>query len=241
MNPILSIVTITKDDPQGLQRTLASTEAWLADPAVEQIVVDASVPPAAACNAALRVIRQQSRGISAAFNEGWRAARGKWVWFLNGGDAVHPQLSREWLLRLLSTTSAGLVIGAIQYDGETALHVAPALPRQWPMLDCWIPHPATIIRREVLETVGGFDERWKIAMDFDLWLRMLPRGIGVDVIAIPFAEFDVTGLCQRADRRGEVRRENAGVLRRHGWMFMRSWLHAGGRLGGNLLRAVCRW
>jgi len=211
------------------------------DPEVEQIVVNASASPAHCEHPAVRVIRQQSDGIAGAFNEGWKLCRGKWIWFLNGGDAVHPGLSREWLLRLLTATSAGVVIGAIQYDGEAAPHCAPSLPRQWPLLGCWIPHPAAIVRREVLEAAGGFDQRWQIAMDFDLWLRLLPRGIVADVVAVPFASFDVTGLSQRADRRRELQRENAGVLRRHGGMLVRNALTATCRLGAHLIRAFCRW
>lgn len=238
---LLSLITITRDDPTGLERTLASTADWLADPAVEQIVVDASALPAVVENSAVQVIRQQSQGIAGAFNEGWKLCRSEWIWFLNGGDAVHPGLPREWLLQLLNATSAGLVIGAIHYDGETVPRCAPPLPRQWPLLGCWIPHPAAIIRREVLEAAGGFDERWHIAMDFDLWLRVLPRGVIVDVVAVPFTSFDVTGLCQRADRRRELQRENGVVLRRHWWMFMQNALTATCRLGAHLIRALCRW
>jgi glycosyltransferase involved in cell wall biosynthesis len=241
MNPVLSIVTITRNDVSGLIRTLASTADWLADPVVEQIVIDASTPPAVVNNPVVRVIRQRSQGIAAAFNEGLQAATGEWVWFLNGGDAVHPRLSREWLLQLLNATSAGLVIGAIQYDGEAVPRGAPPLPIQWPLVGCWIPHPAVIVRRNVLQASGGFDERWRIAMDFDLWLRLLPQGVVVDVVAVPFTSFDVTGLSQRVDRRRELQRENAGVLRRHWWMFVRSSLGAGCRLVVNLFRAFCRW
>jgi glycosyltransferase involved in cell wall biosynthesis len=236
--PRLSIVTVTKDDPAGLERTLASTAAWLGNPpAVEQIVIDASVPPATIGNPVIQVVRQHSHGISAAFNEGLQAARGEWVWFLNGGDALHPRLSREWLLQLLSATSAGIVVGALHYDGETTPRSAPPLPKQWPLVGCWIPHPAAIVRRNVLQAAGGFDERWRIAMDFDLWLRLLPQDIGVDVLAVPFASFDVTGLSQRPDKREELQRENAGVLWRYRGLLLSSWLRAGSRLAAALFRA----
>ena len=236
-NPWLSIVTVTKDDPAGLERTLASTAAWLEGPAVEQIVIDASVPPAAVGNPVVRVARQQSHGIAAAFNEGLQAAKGEWVWFLNSGDAAHPQLSREWLLQLLSATAADIVAGTVHYDGDVAPRPARLLREQWPPLISWIPHPAAIVRRRVLMQAGGFDKQWRIAMDFDLWLRLLLQDARVDVLSVPFAIFDVTGVSQRPETRDLLARENAGVIWRHKRGLARSWLATGRRLARTLFKA----
>jgi len=35
-----------------------------------------------------------------------------------------------------------------------------------------ILHPATFLTRQALDKVGGFNIRWKYAMDYDLWLRL---------------------------------------------------------------------
>ena len=233
----LSLVTITKGDASGLARTLASTADWLADPAVEQIVIDASAPPAVVEHPAVRVICQQSHGIAAAFNEGWRAARGEWVWFLNGGDALHPQLSRQWLFALLAATSADIVVGTVHYDGDVAPRPSRLLREQWPPLICWIPHPAALVRREVLMRAGGFDERWRIAADFDLWLRLLHQDVRVDVVSVPFAFFDVKGVSQRPDTRGVLAQENAGVLWRHKSRLICAWLITARHMLGALWRA----
>jgi hypothetical protein len=63
----------------------------------------------------------------------------------------------------------------------------------------------------------------------------------VDVIAVPFTSFDMTGLSQRADRRRELLRENAGVVRRHWWTLAQGSMAMVCRLGANLLRAFRRW
>jgi hypothetical protein len=36
----------------------------------------------------------------------------------------------------------------------------------------FIPHPATFVRRDLLQKAGGFDTRLKYAMDYDLWLKL---------------------------------------------------------------------
>jgi glycosyltransferase involved in cell wall biosynthesis len=228
--PRLSIVTVTKDDPAGLERTLASTAAWLEGlPAVEQIVIDASVLPATVGNPVVRVIRQQSHGIAAAFNEGLQAAQGEWVWFLNGGDAVHEALAPDWLLSLLATTRADIVTGALHFDGESAPRPMPHLSYQWPLIACWLAHPTTLVRRETLLSVGGFDQRWRIAMDYDLWFRLLNRDAIVDVVSVPFARFDVKGVSEHRETRVAARGEEAKVVLAHC-----------GRLGGAVVRLCLR-
>jgi hypothetical protein len=36
-------------------------------------------------------------------------------------------------------------------------------------------HPAVMLRRQVLETLGGYDERLRRSQDYDLWLRSYRR------------------------------------------------------------------
>jgi glycosyltransferase len=224
MNPILSIVTITKEDSRGLKRTLDSLAGWLSDGRIEHVLV---IPgDSAACEAgpATRVVAQSSRGIPGAFNEGLACCHGQWVWFLNGGDALHPGLSRDWLFALLAATAADVVVGTVHYDGDVAPRPPRLLREQWPPLICWIPHPAAVVRREVLLRAGGFDERWRIAADFDLWLKLLHQDARVDVVSVPFACFDVNGVSQRTDTQRLVTRENAGVLWCHKRSLVRAWL-----------------
>jgi glycosyltransferase involved in cell wall biosynthesis len=228
-NPRLSIITVTKDDPAGLERTLASTAAWLEGSEVEQIVIDASVLPATIGNPVVRVVRQNSRGIAAAFNEGLQEVHGEWVWFLNGGDAVHEALDRDWLLSLLATTRADIVTGALHFDGESAPRPMPHLSYQWPLIACWLAHPTTLVRRKTLLSVGGFDPRWRIAMDYDLWFRVLCRDAIVDVVSVPFARFDMKGVSEHRETRFAAREEEAKVVLAHC-----------GRLGGAAVRLCLR-
>ena len=171
--PYLSLVAITKDDQVGLERTLKSVDAWRAYPGVEQIVVYAGAEPAVKDNDAMIVRQQRSTGIADAFNEGLALARGEWVWFVNGGDAIHESVDPVWLLAHLRRTKADLVVGAVQFDGEAEPRPLPGLRDQWPLIACWLPHQATMIRRELLAAAGGFRSRWRVAMDYDLWLRMI--------------------------------------------------------------------
>lgn len=227
---LLTIITITKDDPTGLKRTLVSTAAMRFDARIEQIVVDGDggarqETEAAGCH----WIKQVGTGISGAFNEGMDAACGEWVWFLNGGDTVYETLKPDWLLTLLQKTRAQVITGSIQWNGESTPRKLPHMSYQWPLIGCWLAHPATIVRRETLLEVKGFDERRRIAMDYDLWLRMLRRPIVVDVISVPFACFDVSGISSRPSQQSAVKREQAVIILKYschlicacGWLSLR--------------------
>ncbi|MFO1450151.1 MAG: glycosyltransferase [Opitutaceae bacterium] len=232
---LLSIVTITKDDSAGLKRTLLSTRR-LREAGAEQIVVDGSADPSLARTAVeqadaagVTLLHQPPAGISLAFNTGLAVARGRWVWFLNGGDAVHATLEPGWLLTLLEATTSEVVVGALQFDGESSPRSQPALPYLWPLVACWIGHPAALIRRDRVLARGAFKTRWKIAMDYDFWFRALDRRVPVDIVSVPFAHFDVTGVSENHRTRGFARREAAAVVLRHSfsllcesaWIFLR--------------------
>jgi putative colanic acid biosynthesis glycosyltransferase len=236
--PRLSIVTITKDDPAGLGRTIDSTAAWRSLSAVEQIVIFAGAAPRVPVGAGLTVHPQNGTGIAAAFNEGLAMARGEWVWFVNGGDAVHEALDPAWLLALLANSRADLVVGGIHYDGDASPRPVPPLRQQWPLLECWLPHPATLVRKQTLLQATGFNADYTIAMDYDLWFRLLNGGATVDVISIPLARFDPTGLSQRADYRKVVCREESKVILRNWRSLLGAPLCLFGRVIHRLLWSV---
>lgn len=222
MESWLSIITITKDDPGGLARTLEST-ALLRSAGAQHVVVDGSTaqdpgpgPHAGEAVGAL-VLKRPPLGLADAFNAGLAVAQAPWVWFLNGGDAAHEQLDVEWLRMLLTRTSADLVLGGLVYDADGALHSPPPVSRQWPLLNPWISHPSAIIRRALFSIHGDFDGRFQIAMDYEWFLRVLVRDAKADVIGIPLARFAPGGLSQREATRGMLAREHRAALRLHRW------------------------
>jgi Glycosyl transferase family 2 len=219
-SPWLSIVTITKDDPVGLRRTLASA-AGLRAIGAEHLVIDGGEESgcsrgiAAEFGGDLALYRQPPQGVAAAFNAGLGQVHGEWVWFLNGGDAVYESLDAAWLRALLGTTRAQVVTGAVQFDGEATPRAMPHPSYQWPLLACWLAHPATLVRREKLQAVGGFAPRWRVAADYDLWFRILGRGSVVDVLSVPLARFASGGISERPSSSRLARREDAAVILVH--------------------------
>lgn len=223
----LTLITITKEAPSGLLRTLTSAMGLRAT-GVEHIIVDGGADPDSTARFVaqnkwenITLIPRQPRGIADAFNAGMAAARGEWLWFLNGGDAVHESLNPAWLLEMLASSQASIVVGGIHYDGDAAPRFAPPLSQQWPLTTCWLPHPATLVRKDALLNAGGFDEKWAVATDYSLWFKLLGPCARPDLISIPFARFDVNGVSQRVESRRIAHGEEAQVLLENKWHLLR--------------------
>lgn len=92
MKPLLTILTITKDDASGLDATIVSVRVWENLPWVENVVVYAGKRPDVTPEG-WRVFEQAGTGIAEAFNECLSAAKGEWVW----GALTHDDMG--WMER----------------------------------------------------------------------------------------------------------------------------------------------
>lgn len=179
--PGLSIVTVVKDDPEGLQRTMASIQAQ-GDLDAEVVIVDGSQSPLE--NVALstlpwRIVRQTPRGIYPAMNAGLEAARGEYVHFLNAGDTFSDSAT---LTRVLSglRVAPGVTwaFGGVQFFDTSGLPLSEPTwsyesERQRLFARGVFPaHQGVVARTAVLRELGGFDESYIVAADYKLMLRL---------------------------------------------------------------------
>lgn len=180
----ISIVTITFNDPEGLERTLKSI-ASQSFRDFETIVIDGGsnydVLQLAAqydCNLSF-ICSEKDRGIAHAFNKGTERATGALVNYLNSGDSfVDPDvLSRVWesYERHRWVWAFGLR-RRVRASGE----VVPPGKKETgtPRLSDFlrgrflISHQGSFFSRDALTKLKGYDEAHQFhAMDIDLMLR----------------------------------------------------------------------
>mgnify|MGYP006280994179 CR=1 FL=1 len=190
MHPWLSIVTVVRDDPEGLKRTLASVAAQEGAGSIEIVVVDSSADreasgallPLVAGVASASCTWVHPRGVYPAMNEGLRLATGEWIYYLNAGDVLAaPDVLRrcrealihepeEWAVGsiLIQSASGSLITPpSWDYDAEWTAYFARG---RFPA------HQGVIVRRVALEGVGGFDESYRICADYRTMLQLARRG-----------------------------------------------------------------
>ena len=131
-------------------------------------------------------LKQDNRGPAAARNTGLRIARGRLVAFLDSDDYWLPDFLAEQVGFLDSNSSFDLVysdarfIGDSPLAGRTFMQMTPSAGEVSfeSLADerCTVILSGVVARKQAVLDVGMFNERFRYAEDFDLWLRLTRRG-----------------------------------------------------------------
>ena len=178
----VSVVTINRNNAQGLRHTIESVVGQQSCRA-EWILVDGSsdddsvsVARELSASLAATIISEPDRGIYDAMNKGLRVATGDVVLFLNSGDSLtRPDVVASATHRLASTGVAWGYGGIRHLDSQrqprSAYLFAPFRLAHLAHGYRTVPHQAAYLRRELLESLGGFRTDFGIAADQELLYR----------------------------------------------------------------------
>lgn len=210
--PALSIVTVTFNNPEELDRTLSSIRSvqdYRALQAIEVVVVDGGTVnlsverlEAHAAAVSLRYIRESDRGIYDAMNKGTGVARGQFLMFLNSGDVVAFRDLRRLLAELGKLGEKGDYIYGktnIETDGRvrTIPEEARTLSSEDDHLSATICHQAMIFRAEDCRAIP-YDTNLTVVGDYDLKYQLFKTGIGYFSDAFVVG-FDGNGVSSKID------------------------------------------
>ena len=132
------------------------------------------------CN--IMVLRQTNRGVSAARNRGIAAARAQLVALLDSDDLWLPQkLTRQvdfFKIKpeaLICQTEETWVRNGVRVNPKKRHHKFSGMIFEASLALCLVSPSAVMIRRELFDYVGLFDESLPACEDYDLWLRISCR------------------------------------------------------------------
>lgn len=180
--PLVSIVTPSLN--QGRYVADAIESVLEQDyPRIEHIVVDAGSSDETVAVLQryrhLRWVSEPDRGQAHAINKGFRLASGSIFGWLNADDLYLPG-AVSVAVAALTASECALVHGGwrqIDEDGRTIRDVAVVpfdLRRQLEVANR-VAQPGAFFTREAFWAVGGIDESFRYAMDYELWLRLAAR------------------------------------------------------------------
>jgi glycosyltransferase involved in cell wall biosynthesis len=195
-----SIVTCTWNSAAYLDQSIASV-LMQDHPDIEYIFVDGgstdgTLEKIHALQRPCRLIENVRGGISRAMNEGIKAASGDIVAHLHSDDYYLNPHVLSTVARHLESSGRQWLFGRIMRDVNGKLEaekfVSPRYSCARLLANNFIPHPATFVRRELLEQTGGFDTKLKYAMDYDLWLKLagISEPVQLDEPLAAFREHD---------------------------------------------------
>ena len=183
---------------EAIESVLAQTHRSLETVVVDDGSVDETRALVARYGDRVRYLHQENRGLAAARNTGIRAARGTYLAFLDHDDRYLPEKIARQVAVFRERPPVGLVHTGWHFIDEHGRRVGQ---RGWSpeegdvfavLLLGNLVHPgAVMVRRDVVEEVGGFDEARTGLEDWDLWLRLAQRGVPWGRVDAPLLEYRV--------------------------------------------------
>ena len=218
--PLLSIITVTKNCGSTIERTLESIQAIKA-PDIQYIIIDGkSIDGTQATISRYQhlvdlLISEEDTGIYNAMNKGAAAAQGKYILFINGDDHILADgFNRAKIIldrdapEILSCQSE-----VFAQNGARDSLIGPSL---WRLLFFnSIPHLSTFVSAE-LQKKYKFREAFKIAADYDLFLRLFLNGhrftLSELVISVHNRGGFSNNLVQAVAEINQIRKDNLGTI-----------------------------
>lgn len=166
-------------------------------------------------------LSEKDKGISDAFNKGINLSTGDALMFLNSGDKlIDPTYLDDVNALLKSTPEVSLFYSDIIYNdnmlGPRRIKVKEIQDENEAHHGMPYPHQSMIIRKAAFDKVGGFSLDLKIAMDFDLILRMMKAGF-TKKLYIPKASVEMDGGGISSTHELACIKENQMLLKKHGY------------------------
>jgi len=128
-----------------------------------------------------KVISEPDEGIYDAMNKGIKAAKGDIIAFLNADDFYSNGKVVTEIANFIKTSSLDATYGDLVYVNKKS---PEKIVRYWrtgeytnnAFMKGWvIPHPTFFCKKEIFKKYGGFNVDFKIAADFELFIRFIER------------------------------------------------------------------
>lgn len=188
MSPRFSVVTPVYDPPVDALRamlrsvteqTFTDWQLVLVDDCSPSTFVLAALDEAAAADPRITVVRREANGgIVAASNDALAAATGEFVALLDHDDELHRDALRLVDEALRAEPEADYVYTDEDKIDETGRHSGPFYKPDWSperlrtqMYTCHL----SVLRRSLVDEVGGFHAEYEGSQDWDLVLRVTER------------------------------------------------------------------
>ena len=173
-----------------LQQTFGAWELLIVDDGSDD--ADTLAVLAAQSDPRVRVKRLAHTGSpAAARNAGVAEARGEYLAFLDSDDAWPLDKLERQLAAMRGSPECGWSYGAVERIDEhgapiTGAALAPArgegtLLERLLRMEESVATPVVMMRRDLAESLGGFDSALRYGEDYDLWIRAALRGAPVVV------------------------------------------------------------
>lgn len=204
----ITIITVCYNSKLEIEKTIKSViEQEYTN--IEYIIIDG-----ASTDGTLEIIKEYSKkvknliyisekdnGIYDAMNKGIELATGDYLYFLNAGDELIPNI----LSKIVNNfdEKSDLVYGnIIKIDENEYNRVVYGKSYHYKLLiGRTICHQAMFIKKDVFTRIGNFDLEFSLASDYEFILRLLIKGGKFKYINIDIVKYDMQGISAKSENR----------------------------------------
>jgi glycosyltransferase involved in cell wall biosynthesis len=242
-----TIITPTFNSREFLDETIRSvlSQEWND---FEYILVDGDstdgtldiIREHAARDGRIRWVSEPDDGIADAFNKGIALARGELVGIINSDDTYLPGALAAVAESFRAHPECDVFHGdMLRLKGDRVLfRLVPADVETHIWREMPLNHPTVFVTRRAYETVGLFDSKVRIAMDYDLMLRLYKGGGRFHYIGTPLAAMRYGGASDTKYLEGL--REVRTIAIREGYSPVKAWFWFGWKAAVSSIKNVLR-
>ncbi|MDD3320924.1 MAG: glycosyltransferase family 2 protein [Paludibacter sp.] len=231
----LSIITINRNNAEGLQRTIDSVLSQTFS-AFEYIVIDGastdnSMPllsdllmldnermlkfgETVVKGITVKWLSEPDTGVYQAMNKGIKMATGDYLLFLNSGDfLVHDNVFKTVFLE---TKLADILCGGcnVSENGKVVWTSNPPEDVTFGTLySVGLAHQSTFIKRYLFEKLGMYREDFKYNSDIDFWYRsIIVNGASTEKVDVIIADYNLDGISSKEHQTEKYQSEINKIL-----------------------------
>ena len=169
------------------------------------------------------VPQNKNTGPSAARNEGIKMATGEYVAFLDHDDVWMPNKIERQIRLFEDNGETALTYSNYLYVGQSGKEMGTLFDTVRPhrgfifehlILDNFVPTSSVVFKKKVLDEIGGFKERFLIAHDFELYLRIAER-YKADFISTPLVRRRIYPASASIEGRKIMLEETIGIIKNY--------------------------
>ncbi|WP_461451692.1 glycosyltransferase family 2 protein [Mucilaginibacter sp.] len=211
----VSIITVVYNAVNTIENTIQSVIEQ-SYPNIEYIIIDGGSTDGTLDIINLykahikEIISGPDEGIADAFNKGISLATGEWIGMINADD-WYAYNAVERMMKNVTGDDA-ICCGNLTLMGENGYAECKKSKVGWLNLGMYIMHPTCFIRKNVYQNVGLYDIKLKIAVDFDMFLRLKTAGYKIKYIDEMLAFMRTGGASSDVI---SMHREELTVMRRY--------------------------
>ena len=206
--PLISIITVVYNGEEFLEKTILSVINQTYDN-VEYIIIDGG-----STDGTVDIIKkyedridywvsEEDRGVYEAMNKGLKVAKGDYIAILNADDYYISDAIDLSIKKIIETNSDYSIANVDYVDSKAIIRPIYPLEENYVYQEMPYPHVSAVISSKVYNDMGLFDEKFRIAGDHDMAVRIHLKGYKYCYVDKVIAHLEEGGISSGIDSNRE--------------------------------------